>query len=170
VIDIPYSSRGKKRMSPLTSRPRLKEFSYCGQFAYFVTLATTNREPLFEDSITVNLVRKVLVSLQIEGDFLILAYCFMPDHLHLLLQGISDGSNLIKFIKFFKQRSGFGYKNMMGKPLWQPSYYDHVLRKEEDLLEIARYIWNNPVRAGLVSSPHDYPYSGSFTYDWNGIE
>jgi hypothetical protein len=45
--------------------------------------------------------------------------------------------------------------------LWQPQYYDHVLRDEEDTLRVARYIIVNPVRAGLVTSPRDYPFSGS---------
>ena len=46
-------------------------------------------------------------------------------------------------------------------PLWQDSYYDRVVRAEEDLGGIARYIIENPVRAGLVKSPLEYPFVGS---------
>ena len=39
------------------------------------------------------------------------------------------------------------------------SFYDRAVRKEEDLRKLAQYTINNPVRAGLVGSPKDYPYS-----------
>ena len=45
--------------------------------------------------------------------------------------------------------------------LWQAGYYDHCLRGDEDLRLQARYILENPVRAGIVESPRDYPYSWS---------
>ena len=48
--------------------------------------------------------------------------------------------------------------------LWQDGFYDHVLRREEDSLAIAAYIVANPVRAGLVKSVTEYPYSGSALY------
>jgi len=45
--------------------------------------------------------------------------------------------------------------------LWQEGYYEHVLRAEENVRSIARYIVENPVRAGLVAHAIDYPYLGS---------
>ena len=47
------------------------------------------------------------------------------------------------------------------QPLWQDSYYDHVVRPEENLTGIGRYIIENPVRAGLVESALEYPFVGS---------
>lgn len=90
---------------------------------------------------------------------IVLAYCFMPDHLHLLVQG-SDRSNLIDFMKRFKQLSGFGYKTEAGKQLWQKSYHDHIVRRDEDLEAVAQYIFENPCRAGLVDDLALYPFSG----------
>jgi hypothetical protein len=43
--------------------------------------------------------------------------------------------------------------------LWQKSYYDHVVRDDEALSAVVRYIIENPARARLVESPEDYPYS-----------
>jgi REP element-mobilizing transposase RayT len=83
----------------------------------------------------------------------------MPDHLHLLVSG-QDNSSLTDFVRHFKQLSGHQYKREYGAQLWQISYYDHVLRKEEDLLALARYIWDNPVRAGLVQDRSEYAFSG----------
>ena len=51
----------------------------------------------------------------------------------------------------------FGWR---GK-LWQPRYYDHIVRAEEDLRAIAEYILNNPVRKGLAERAADWPWGGS---------
>ncbi len=92
-------------------------------------------------------------------------YCFMPDHLHLLLKGETHDADLKKFVRIFKQRSGYIFKQKKKCKLWQPSFYDHVVREEEDLLEVARYIILNPVRRGLVDNYKDYPFSGSQVWD-----
>lgn len=60
----------------------------------------------------------------------------------------------------FKQTSGYRFKAKRGQPLWQRSFYDHVLRGEEDMEEVAEYIWNNPVRAGLAEEREEYPFWG----------
>ena len=85
----------------------------------------------------------------------------MPDHSHVLVEGIDDLSDLRKFCKLGKQRSGQIHARRVGGPLWQEGYYDRVLRKDEDLRTVARYLLNNPIRAGLVTKPIDYPYLGS---------
>jgi len=91
--------------------------------------------------------------------FGLLAYCFMPDHLHLLVEA-PEGGDLARFIKVFKQASSFDYKRRLGRPLWRRSYYDHVLRGHEELLPAVEYVLGNPVRAGLVESRGAYPFSG----------
>jgi|SRR3989304_192347 len=88
-----------------------------------------------------------------------LAFCFMPDHFHLLVAG-QDGSSLPDFARYFKQLSGYQSKRTHGSALWQISYYDHVVRRDETVEQIAAYIWDNPVRAGLVESSLDYAFSG----------
>ena len=93
--------------------------------------------------------------------FALLAYCFMPDHLHLLVEGTADDCNLPAFVNAAKQRSGRAHANIFGTRLWQDGYYDRVLRPTDDSRAIARYILENPVRAGLVRTPLAYPYLGS---------
>ena len=46
------------------------------------------------------------------------------------------------------------------KHLWQPGFFDHVIRNEKDLQENLAYIALNPVRAGYVTQPYFYPYTG----------
>jgi hypothetical protein len=51
----------------------------------------------------------------------------------------------------------------MNGELWQRSYFEHVMRDDEDTFQVARYILDNPVRAGIVRNPEDYPFLGSLT-------
>jgi REP element-mobilizing transposase RayT len=93
------------------------------------------------------------------------AYCFMPDHLHLLVSGTQETSECLKFIYGFKQRSAFTFKQSTGKKLWQHKPYDHILRRNERWEAVAYYIWMNAVRKGLCARPEDWPQSGSYTMD-----
>ena len=64
----------------------------------------------------------------------------------------------------FKQRSGFALKKALGADVGQISYYDHVLRKDEAIIDVAGYIWENPVKEGLVKRRAEYPFSGPREY------
>lgn len=150
-------------------KPHLKDFDYCGCYRYFVTICTDRKKNFFVNNNY--LIEKIIEFLGQTGEknlFTIWVYCFMPDHLHLLVEGINDHSDLKKFIKDFKQRTGYWYTHEeanAGNKLWQPGYYEHVLRKEEDTKDVLRYILNNPVRKGLVANYLDYRYSGSLAID-----
>jgi putative transposase len=98
-----------------------------------------------------------------EHGFDVIAYCFMPDHIHLLLEGTHPTADFREFVRIFKQRSSYEWKRTYGTMLWQRSYFEHVLRDDEDTISVARYVLENPVRAGLVSYVEDYPYLGSMT-------
>jgi putative transposase len=82
----------------------------------------------------------------------------MPDHVHLLAEGVTETADGLRFIARAKQFSGFYYSKQFGKPLWQRYGYEHVLRTDEESLGVAKYILENPVRAGLVRSPQDYEF------------
>ena len=99
-----------------------------------------------------------------EQQFAILAYCFMPDHVHLLVEGQAETSDCKRFIARAKQYSGFYYLKRYGDRLWQRYGFERVLRSEEITMVVARYILANPVRGGLVDRVEDYPFSGSLVY------
>jgi REP element-mobilizing transposase RayT len=92
----------------------------------------------------------------------------MPDHIHIVLEGISENSNLWKAIVLFKQLTGFWLKQNHPDIKWQKDFYDHVLRREE-LKKQIRYILRNPVRKGLVADWKDYPYMGTLNGDLEDI-
>ena len=145
----------------LKSRTRLKSFDYLGEYRYFLTFCTADRHPAFVKPKVVDTTLSQIVRASVENAFTIPAYCFMPDHAHLLVEGSSPASDLRRFAKVAKQYSGFHYKREYGKNLWQPSYYDHVLRDEDDTWGVARYIAENPLRAGLSIRADEYPFLGS---------
>ena len=93
----------------------------------------------------------------------------MPDHAHLLVEGLAECSDMKAFVKLAKQQSGYQYKRDCGRRLWQPSYYDRTLRDEESTLSVMWYILSNPVRANLVAQWEDYPFLGSTTHTMSEI-
>ena len=140
---------------------RLTKENYHKENIYYLTICCDKRSRYFIHDSAVNLCLKSIKELHARFNAKLWVYCFMPDHLHLLL----ETENCREIIKLFKQKSGFYFKKQNNANLWQKSYYDHILRKDEDLPMTAAYILNNPVRANLVSRYLDYPYSGSFEVD-----
>jgi putative transposase len=149
--------------------PRLAGFDYHGRYSYFLTFCTHRRQPIFFDSTHAAVVQQQILRASARFEFALFAYCVMPDHVHLLVHGASPRSDLRRFIKRVKQSTGQTYNSRMNGPLWQEGYYDRVVRPEEDLSGIARYIIENPVRARLVHHPHDYPFVGSSVWSLEDI-
>ena len=146
-------------------RPRLDAELYVGPNRYFLTFCTAGRNRWFTRQDDVQLVLDQILRSASALDIEVIAYCFMPDHVHLLVEGLSAVADACRFVHQAKQRTGyaFGLKHP-GKKLWQPSYYDRILRDEESTLPVIRYILENPVRAQLVDSPAEYLFSGSPRY------
>jgi len=148
-----------------TGKPEhLKSFSYLGLHRYSLTFCTHDRSPIFTAGPVVDLVLAQISRAATENTFAVTAYCFMPDHLHLLVEGQSDASDCKQFIARSKQYSGFYYSKAYGKKLWQRYSFEHVIRDEQKSVVTARYILQNPVRAGLVQRISDYPYVGSLVW------
>ena len=149
-------------MIAAVSRPkRLPNRSYTGLAQYFLTFCVIERRPAFKEAAVV---QETLAQFQrpaAEERFEIRAYCFMPDHVHLLAMGVAADSDLRRFVKTAKERSGRAYRKRAGKRLWQEGYFERVLRDEAEARKCARYVVLNPVRAGLVRAPTDYPHVGS---------
>jgi putative transposase len=143
-------------------RPRLKDFDYIGIYAYFLTILTNDNTAYFKEAEVIGNLINMLIETARSKRFDVLAYCFMPDHLHLLVIGKDDKSNLKKFINLFKQKSGYWFKKNYNKNLWHVSYYDHVLRREENIEDVIMYMLGNPVRKGIVQDFKEYPFSRSF--------
>lgn len=138
--------------------PRLPAFEYKGPYRYFVTCCTFARERFFTTDDPVELVRSQILRTCRERDFALLADIYMPDHIHLLVEGRSDEADFKRLMMVLRQRAAVAFKARTGKILWQDGYFERVLRKEEDTGSVVEYLAHNPVRAGLVETIADYPY------------
>jgi putative transposase len=142
----------------------LRGFDYTGPNRYFLTFCTWERVRHFTNGDHVTLVCEQFQRASREQGFAVTAYCFMPDHVHLLVSGERDDADLKRFTKSAKQYSGFYFRRTTGLLLWQRYGFERTLRNEEATAAVARYTIANPVRAELVQSPADYPFWGSFVY------
>lgn len=84
--------------------------------------------------------------------------CLMPDHIHLPL-GVLE-TNLINLMDRWKSfTTNRLHRFGISGDIWQRSFFDHAMRSDEDLVKVAQYIIENPVRAGIVNEASEYPYS-----------
>ena len=150
-------------MSPDRS-PRAPGFSYIGLHRYFLTICTVKRQRSFEEPEAASWLCDQILQLFEPTLFAVIAFCVMPDHVHLLLEGLTDDADLRMAVHNWKLRTGFAWKKRRGRDLWQEGFYDYVLRDEDVVAGIVRYILNNPLRAGLVDDVTKYPYLGSSRY------
>jgi len=143
----------------------LKGFPYQGCYRYFITIRSHNLKPHFNHGKVVTKLIEILKDLAQQEGFSIWAYCFMPDHIHLLIEGEKAEADMRRFTRLFKQKASYWFRGIYHDKLWQPGYYEHVLRNDEATLVVTRYILENPVRKGLVEHFTDYPYLGSLQLD-----
>jgi REP element-mobilizing transposase RayT len=125
----------------------------------FVTFRKANREPFSASA------RDLILQHCIHDDgkrFELQAAVVMLDHVHMLLTPMRDHEGwpcaLPEILKLIKGVSARSVNKLLGGsgPVWQDESFDHVLRCDESLAEKLEYIWQNPVRAGLVKRAEDY--------------
>jgi REP element-mobilizing transposase RayT len=142
---------------------RLTQLDARGTGRHFLTICCRERRAVFVASSTVDPVVRQFLTVAGASDVAVLAYCVMPDHVHLLVES-GDVKQVAEFVRLSKQRSSFHYRRETGRLLWQPSYFDRTLRNGEDLFPVLRYLIENPVRAKLCNDVRAYPFWGSPLY------
>lgn len=86
-------------------------------------------------------------------------YVLMPDHAHLFVRGGPDFV-LSEWIKGLKRTIATALGANGQKVVWQPGFFDHILRNDESYAQKWEYVCQNPVRARLVQSADEWPYQG----------
>ncbi|HEX4638054.1 MAG TPA: transposase [Chthoniobacterales bacterium] len=138
-------------------RPQRLEITFSNEPVYFVTFCTRNRQKIPD-------LAKAQVALEAyaqrginEFRAAIGRYVIMPDHLHLFVSGDRE---------FVLSNCVSGLKRSISKAIgirgefWQPTFFDHILRNDESYSGKWEYVWQNPVRAGLVKEADEWPYQG----------
>ena len=130
-------------------------------YAVHVTVCTAARSCALQDPTTAGVVIDELRQATTRWGSTLYCYCVMPDHVHVILtpgrKARGDLSRIVGSWKAAVTRAvGSGG---VRRPIWQRSFWDHVLRREEDLRAACEYIVANPVRKGLAARWEEWPFS-----------
>jgi putative transposase len=158
---------------------------------YFFTLVTNQRKCLFLLDRANDLFLEALQYVRSHHHFSILAYCILPDHIHMLWKMPINDADYSLRIGEIKKRFSKNYIIEFGNPhtlsstqqkrgetgIWQKRFWEHYIRNEEDLNRHIDYIHYNPIKHGLVNQIKDWSASSFFDYvnqgyydsDWGQI-
>lgn len=131
---------------------------------YHVTLRGNHRQPIFFSAEDRELLDKLVARALAQRGARLHAYCWMTNHLHLLVQVADDP------LGRFMQQIASPYARMVQASLettghlFERRYHSVLVDADEYLLTLVRYVHNNPVRAGLVSDAAAYPWSSHRDY------
>jgi REP element-mobilizing transposase RayT len=141
---------------PRSDQLRIGRFSEYERI-YLLTATVEKREPIFANWRVGRVLVDELRSAHVDGLVESLAWVVMPDHVHWLL--VLQRGSLSALMRRVKGRSARRINSALkcSGRVWQDGYHDRALRREEDVLSVARYIVVNPLRAGLVARVGDYP-------------
>jgi REP element-mobilizing transposase RayT len=126
---------------------------------YLVTFTTYHRRRHFADFDRGCRMARAMCGFSRNSTTRVLAWVLMPDHWHGLVE-VGAGDDLSDWVGRLKGASAFGLRRAepgVGR-IWADGFHDHALREDEALVDCARYIVLNPVRAGLVVRVGDYPF------------
>jgi len=136
--------------------PRLEPFQSYDPPLYFITLNTHRRRKLlanqsihyrFEEFSKAALPRGIAVG----------RYVIVPDHIHLFVAGHYD-LVLEQWVRALKRTLSTVISAR--RPHWQAGFFDHLIRHKESYGQKWEYVVENPVRAGLVKQPEEWPWQG----------
>ncbi len=137
---------------------------------YHLTSRGHRREDIFLDDVDRKIFLEVLAEVCERFRWACHAYCLMSNHYHLVIETrdstLSQGMRQLNGV--FTQRSNRRHRRV--GHVFQGRYKAILVQKESYLLELARYVVLNPVRAGMVRSARDWPWSSyRATAGWSEV-
>jgi putative transposase len=125
---------------------------------YLVTIRSAVRRPLFTDLDLGQIVIDEIHQSDLSNSTRTFAFVVMPDHVHWLFE-LSGDKSLSQVVRYLKGHSShrINKAQKITVAVWQAGFHDRALRRMERLRDVAYYIINNPVRAGLIKEYSDYP-------------
>ena len=145
-------------MPELRTPSRLRGFDYSRSRTYFLTFCVWDRFRVFSNPTAAGIACRHIEEYRLREWFWLLAFCVMPDHIHILIRLRRAGLRLDRLVASLKNRIQRSGRDLLIDFKWQPGFFDRVLREGDDPTKLAAYIVENPVRAGLVTVSRDYPY------------
>ncbi|WP_084183420.1 REP-associated tyrosine transposase [Nevskia soli] len=144
---------------------------------YSLTLALRDRGARYLVD-HVEILRQSFRQVRATRAFSVDAVVVMPDHLHLLCtlpERDTDYSERVRLIKRYFTQSLIA-AGVVRRGIWQPRFWEHTIRDDEDFRRHVDYIHFNPVKHGYVSGVSEWPHSSFHRYvrqgllrsDWGG--
>lgn len=120
-----------------------------------------DRNPVFNNDRDYLYYLANLNELRAKFDVCVYGFCLMTNHVHLLVEPINAGESLSKLMKTLAGRQTRRVNRLKGRSgtLWEGRFKCSIVDNTAYLLACMRYIDLNPVRAGMVAHPADYPWS-----------
>jgi len=137
---------------------------------FFFILVTHDRNTIFHDSSSIEICLDAIKRTQKFHPFELVAYCVMPEHLHLLVSlpdGQIDYSTINKELKKRVTKEIRRQRNNPDLVVWQDRFHEHTIRNQQDLKIHFDYIHYNPIKHGYVVNLDDWKWS-SFGYYFEG--
>lgn len=154
-------------MSPLRHLKRL-DHVWDKNPVYFVTTCVAGRKPLLADGAVVTILSEEWAGMKHRHAWMVGRYVVMPDHVHFFVSPIFGSAKpLATAIGKWKEWTAKRVAKHLGitGPLWQPEFFDHLLRSAESRSEKWDYVRHNPVRAELVNDAQDWPHAGAIDFE-----
>ena len=123
---------------------------------YFVTFNTHKRRRLLANSKVLRHFIEFARASEEHG-IAVGRFVTMPDHIHFFVSNNSD-TTLSQWVRLLKRRLSQATATPL--PHWQKGFFDHLIWKSESYSEKWEYVFQNPVRAGLVREPENWPWQG----------
>lgn len=129
---------------------------------YHVISIINNKEPLLSEPIIKNLYQKVLSECLKKYSFLIIQFIIMDNHIHLIIRPLKE--SLSKIMQWINSVFAMRFNKLTGRcgHVWKCRFWSSIIEKIEQFKKVYHYISYNSVKAGIVSSPEDYPYCGEY--------
>jgi len=148
----------------VTSHKHLKRLSqiWIDRPIYFITTCSAHRRPIFANEAMASILIEEWTYARARHGWAVGGYVIMEDHVHFFCRAELDAKPLHRFLQRWKEWTAKRALKTASttSPVWQPEFFDHVLRSSESYSQKWYYVRENPVRAGLVEAPDDWRWQG----------
>jgi putative transposase len=144
----------------IKDRPHRLDRIYIAQPLFFVTFSTRNRRKISSLDRANAALKEYGRRASETFNVGLGRYVIMPDHVHLFVRG-DQSFVLSPWVGGLKRAMSVALRSPR---LWQPGFFDHILRSDESYSEKWNYVRENPVRAGLVENAEDWLYQGEIVW------
>lgn len=132
-------------------------------YFYHVVCRGNRRDPLFYDEHDFHEFFYILAKIYEKFPFQLVSYCLMTNHFHLQIRSKEHSISKIMSLLNKRYANYYNTKYRLTGHVFEKRFFSEIISDTTGMLEVSRYIHQNPLEAKMVTSPEHYPYS-SFRY------